>query len=112
MWDFPIQTDKVIEYRRPYIVCIDKIAKSYLIIDIAIPEDQNIIVKEQGKIPNYQDLPVELGKLRKLKAEVVPVVIGALDTISHHLKFYINKIYIPIVTSCLQKTTILELPSS
>ena len=56
LWDFPIQTDKVIEHRRPDIVYIDKIAKSSLIIDISIPGDQNIIVKEQEKIDKYQDL--------------------------------------------------------
>ena len=50
LWDFPIQTDKAIEHRRPYIVCIDKIAKSCIIIDIAIPRGQNIIVKEYEKI--------------------------------------------------------------
>ena len=73
LWDFSIQIDKIIEYRRPNIVCIDKITKSCLIIDITIPGGQNIIVKEQEKIAKYQDLRIELGKLWKLKAEVVPV---------------------------------------
>ena len=85
-----------------------QIAKSCLIIDIAIPGDQNIIVKEQEKIEKYQDLQKELGKLWKLKAEIVPVVVGAFSTISHNLKFYLKNIDIPIVTSCLQKTAILE----
>ena len=49
LWDFPIQTGKVIEHRRPDIVCIEKIAKSCLIIGIAILGDQNIIVKEQER---------------------------------------------------------------
>ena len=107
MWEFPTQTDKVIEHRRPDIVCIDKIVKSCLIIDIAIPGDQNVIMKQQEKIDKYQDLQIELGKLRKLKAEVVPVVAGALGTIPHNLKFYLKKIDIPIVILCLQKTAIL-----
>ena len=107
LWEFPTQTDKVIEHRRPDIVCIDKIVKSCLIIDIAIPGDQNVIMKQQEKIDKYQDLQIELGKLRKLKAEVVPVVAGALGTISHNLKFYLKKIDIPIVILCLQKTAIL-----
>ena len=96
-----------IEHRRPVIVCIDKIAKSCLIINIAIPGDQNIIVKEQKKIGKYQNLGTKLGKLWKLKAEVVPVAVGALVTITHNLKFYLKKIDISIVTSCLQKTAIL-----
>ena len=39
LWDFPIKTDKVIEDRRPDIACINKLAKSCLILDIAIPGD-------------------------------------------------------------------------
>ena len=41
---FFIQTDEVIEHRLSDIVCIDKIANSCLIIDIAITGDQNITV--------------------------------------------------------------------
>ena len=52
-------------------------------------------------------MPIELGKLWILKAETVPVVVGALGTISHNLKFYLKKTDIPIVTSCLWKTVIL-----
>ena len=106
--DFHVQTDKVIEHRRPDIVCIDKIAKSCLIIDIAIPGDQNIIAKEHKKIDKCQNLRTELGKLRKLQAKVVPVVVGALGIISHNLKLYLEKIDILTITSCLQKTAILR----
>ena len=52
-------------------------------------------------------MPIELGKLWILKAETVPVVVGALGTISHNLKFYLKKTDIPIVRSCLWKTVIL-----
>ena len=107
LWDFPTQTDKVIEHSWPDIVCINKKTKSCLIIDIAIPGDKNIITKEQEKIDKYQDLQTELGKLWKLKTEVVPVVVGALATTSQNLNIYIKKIDVPIVTSCLQKTVIL-----
>ena len=107
LWDFPTQTDKVIEHSWPDIVCINKRTKSCLIIDIAIPGDKNIITKEQEKIDKYQDLQTELGKLWKLKTEVVPVVVGALATTSQNLNIYVKKIDVPIVTSCLQKTVIL-----
>ena len=73
------------------IVCIDKIAKNCLIIDIALPGDQNIIVKEQEKLDKYQDLRTEFRKLWKLKAEAVPVVVGTLGTTSHNFKFYLKK---------------------
>ena len=107
LWDFSIQTDKVIEHRQPDVACIYKIAKSCLIIDIAIPGYQNIIVKEQEKIEKYQDLRIKLGKLWKLKTEVVHVMVSALGTTSHNLKFYLRNIGISIVASCLQKAAIL-----
>ena len=78
LWDFHIQTDKFIEHRRP------DIAKSCLIIDIAIPGDHNIIAKEHKKIDKCQNLRTELGKLWKLQAKAVPVVVGALGIISHN----------------------------
>ena len=106
-WDFFIQTVKIIEHRRPYFVCIDKIAKICLIINIVTPGDQNIIDKEQEKIDKYQDLRRELGKPWKLKTEVVPVVVGTLGNISPKFKFYLKKIDISIVKLCLQNTAIL-----
>ena len=63
LWDFPIQSDKVIEHRQSDIVCIDKILKSCLITDTAISGDQNIVVKEQEEIEKIQDLQIELRKL-------------------------------------------------
>ena len=62
-------------------------------------------MKEQGKLDMYKDLRIKFRKPWKFKTEVVPMVIGALGTISHKLKFYLKKI--PIVTSCLQKKAIL-----
>ena len=52
-------------------------------------------------------MQTELGKLWKLKADVVPRVVGTLGIISHNLKFFLKKTDIPIVTSCLQKAAIL-----
>ena len=54
LWDFKIQTDKVIEYRRPDIVCINKQRREYQIIDFAITGDQNIAIKEHEKTDKYQ----------------------------------------------------------
>ena len=42
LWDFTIQTDKVLEHRRPDIVIIDKEKKECILIDLAVPGDQNI----------------------------------------------------------------------
>ena len=46
LWDFNVQTNKVIEHRRPDIVYIDKQKRECHIIDFAISGDQNIAIKE------------------------------------------------------------------
>ena len=60
LWDFNIQEVKIIEDRRPDIVCINKRKRGCRIIDFAIPCNQNIAIKEQEKNDKYQDLRIEL----------------------------------------------------
>ena len=55
LWDFIIQTDHVIEARRPYMIVIDKETKFAKIIDFAIPYDSRVSSKEVEKIEKYQD---------------------------------------------------------
>ena len=74
LWDFAIQTDKEIEHRRLYIVVIDKEKREWKIIDIAVPGNQNIKVKELEKITKYQNLRLQVQKLRDLKDTVIPIV--------------------------------------
>ena len=50
-------------------------------IDVAVPGDAKVELKEREKIDKYQDLARELRKLRKDKTRVVPIVVGALGTI-------------------------------
>ena len=52
------------------------------IIDVAVPGDAKVALKEKEKIDKYQDLAKELRKLWKVKTRVVPIVnIRALRTI-------------------------------
>jgi len=50
LWDMNIQTDHVMEHRRPDIVVVDKDNKRALPIDIAVPADARAEEKEQEKI--------------------------------------------------------------
>ena len=60
LWDFNIQTDKVIEVRSPDIVCVNKQNRVSDYIDFAISGDRNIVIKEQEKIDKCQVLIIEL----------------------------------------------------
>ena len=50
LWDFSIQTDHVIEARRPDLVVVDKKETSLKITDFAIPGESRIEDKEKDKI--------------------------------------------------------------
>ena len=49
LWDFSIQTDHVIEARRPDLVVVDKKERSCKIIDFAVPGDSRIEEKEKDR---------------------------------------------------------------
>ena len=87
LWDFNIQTGLVIQHRRPDIVVLCKTERKCHLIDIAVPGDKRIELKEQEKIDNYTALRQEVKKIWNLsQVVVVPVVIGALGVTSKRLK--------------------------
>ena len=93
LWDINIQCDNVIEARRPDIIVIYKKEHKGIIIDIAVPADANVMEKEKEKVEKYQDLRREIARLWKLKRiEVVPVVIGALGSVTKEFNKWIGKI--------------------
>ena len=53
LWHFIIQTDHVIEARRPDLVVVDKKERSCKIIDFAVPGDSRLEEKEKDKIEKY-----------------------------------------------------------
>ena len=88
LMDFNIQADKIIEARRPDLVVVNKETKECQIIDIAIPGDARVSRKEDEKMEKYRELAFEIGRLWSVRAKVIPIVVGALGTISNrHLSY-------------------------
>ena len=85
---------KEIEHRRLDIVVIDKEKRECKIIDLAVPGDQNIKVKELEEITKYQDLRLQLQKLWDVKATGIPIVVGVLGTASEKLGNHLKTIVI------------------
>ena len=77
---FSIQTDHVIEARRPDLVVVDK-ERSYKITDFAVPGDSRIEEKEKDKTEKYQDLGRELQSIWNVKVKIMPLVVGSLCAI-------------------------------
>ena len=87
LWDFNIQTDHVFQHRRSDIVVLYKTERECYLIDIAVPGDKRIELKEQEKVDNFSELRREVKKIWNLSQVVVaPVVTGALGVTSERLK--------------------------
>ena len=107
LWDFMIQTDRVIEHRRPDIVVVEKIGGKCFIIDIAVPDDHNVQHKELEKTKKYEDLRIDIARLWNKEVSVIPIVVGALGTLTANLRKNLKELGIPNVIPCLQKSALL-----
>ena len=108
LWDFPIQADKTLEHNRPDITVIDKKSTKCLLIDPACPFDTRIEKKEEQKCTNYSELKYEIAKIWKMrKVEVIPVVIGALGTVTKHFEKWIEKLDLDLTIEAIQKPCLL-----
>ena len=87
MPDFNIQSDNVIQHRRPDIVVLYKTERKCHLIDIAVPGDKRTDLKEKEKIDNYIEIRQEVKKIWKLsQVAVIPLVIGALGVTLERLR--------------------------
>ena len=83
LWD--LQTDHLIPARRPNLILINKKKRICKIVAFTVLADHKINLKESEKKDKYLDLARELKKLWNMKVTVVPIVIGALGTITNGL---------------------------
>ena len=63
-----------------------------LIIDTAVPRDENIQDKKLEKFDKYQSLKTELEQRCKVKIMMIPVVVGALGAIADRLPGWLAQI--------------------
>ena len=96
IWDMNMQCNSIIVERRPDIAFINKMEKTAIIIDVAIPGDKKIIDKEK-KIEKYQNLKRGIQWLWNLKKiDVISLVLGALGSVTKIFEKYVDKIGIKI----------------
>ena len=56
IWDMPVNTDRTIATNRPDIIVIDSVNSTCKLIDMTVPLDRNIALKEMEKKSKYNDL--------------------------------------------------------
>jgi len=78
-----------------------------MLINVAISGDRNVIKKEAEKILKYKDLTTEIQRMWNVNTKVIPVIIGAIGTISKSFRKYVSNIPGKHEVNELQKTVIL-----
>ena len=69
-----------------------------------MPNDSGIFEKEKEKTEKYQDLRREMWSI---KTSVVPIVLGALGTVTNNLGKYLKTIGFTATVELLQKAALL-----
>ena len=87
VWDFEIQTDRLLSVRRLNLIVVHKEKKkkrkrTCQIVDFAVLADHKEKLEESEKKDKYLDLARELKKPWNMKVKVIPIIIGALGTVT------------------------------
>ena len=92
-WDHTISTTTKIPHNRPDVVILNKEEKSCQVIDICIPLDTNVQLRQGTKRDNYVPLVDQLRRIYPgYTYRIIPVIIGALGTIPRQLNENLKEI--------------------
>ena len=93
------------KHSRPDITVVHKDTQEWTIIDIDVPADQNILTTQKEK---YQNLALEINRiLRAKRVTVLPVVTGALRTISGYTKAGNGRLSLPDIFGSARLSAVL-----
>ena len=76
--------------------------------NVSVLSDQNTSTKATEKISKYKDLEIEITEIRRVKTEIMPVIVGELALISKGMEHTLGKISGAININELQKIILLE----
>ena len=105
--DFNIQTDHLIPARRPDRIIINKRKRICKIVDFTVPVDYRINLKESEKKDKYLDLAREK-KLWNMNVTIVPIMIGALGTVTKGLLKGLEDLEVSGRVETIQTTALLR----
>ena len=96
-------------FRRPDLIIINhKKERTCRIVDIAVPANHRVKLKESEKKDKYLDFAKELKKLWNMKVTIIPIVIGALGTVIKGLVKEVEDLEIRGRVETIQTTTLLR----
>ena len=98
----------LIPARRPDLMIINKKERICKIVDFALPANHRINLKESEKKDKYLNLARELKNLWNMNVMIVPIVIGALGTITKELLKGLEDLEVGRRVETIQTTTLLR----
>ena len=81
VWDMPVNTDRTITANRLDIIVEDSVNSTCKLIDMTVPSDRNIALKETEKKKQVESPKLEIQRMWHMKTVVIPGVVGALGTV-------------------------------
>ena len=106
LWDVCIQVDRQIKHRRPDILVTEKNTNKSLKIDVAYAVD-TLILKRNEKL--YSKLRPEIARMWEKETLIVPIIIGAIGSITNDLESNLKKLGISYNVGTLQKPVLLRI---
>ena len=105
-WDLTIQTDMTVAHNMPYIILVEKAIRKWIIIDIAVSGDFNVVRTDDWKVEKYQDLAFEVKRIHHVETTILLVVIEALGAVPKRLIRSIEILGIGDIIASTQMTTL------
>jgi len=107
LWDFTVVTDRSIHANYPDLIALLRY-KTCFLVDFSCPFDYNVAGKEAEKVDKYQDSLNEIQELWHVKADVIPIVIGAPGALSPRFEDWLQRLNITLKSCVLQKSVLLQ----
>ena len=106
LWAFDMQTDHLISARRPDLIIIYKkrICKN---LDLGVPADHRIKLKECEKKDKYLHLARELKKQWNMKVTIIAIMIGAFGSVTKRLLKGLEDLEVGERVGTIQTTTLM-----
>ena len=105
-WDRGITTTKPMEHNRPDVVVVDRTNKHWILVDFAVPWDNNVVRKEEEKITKYSPLALEVRRMHGVSTRIIPIVVGSLGVVSKNLVGYLRDLQVPDMLGGLQTSAV------
>ena len=86
---------------------MEKNTNKCLVIDVACPVDNNLILKRNEKLDNYSELRLEIARMWDKETLIVPIIMGALGSIPNDVECDLEKLDISYNVETLQKSVLL-----